>query len=168
MAQPTNQPMKRYEIMKQMLNSLPHWKEIEKHKRGAMYELSVKFPEWFFDNHPEEAVLSNLDFAINMNPEYVCEREPTYMAERLPNVLLQYRPEWMCHHNPEWVFENRPDILFEHRPNWMLQHKPEWLRYYRFHWMQENHLDILKEILPDPEFDQPAWMEEIILKYNNQ
>lgn len=66
--------MRRYEITKEMLNSLPHWKEIEKHKRGAMCELSVKFPEWFAEKNPEEAVFTNVDFAIKWKPEYVCER----------------------------------------------------------------------------------------------
>jgi hypothetical protein len=32
--------------------------------------------------------------------------------------------------------------------------------------MQENHPELLKEILPDPDFEEPKWMGELINKYN--
>jgi hypothetical protein len=158
--------MKRREITKKMLNSLPDWKEIERHQRGAMCRLSVKFPEWFAERHPEDAVYTNVDFAINWNPEYVCKQEPERMAEHYPHAMIQYRPEWICHHNPEWVFKHRPDILFKHRPEWMVQNKLKWMSWYRFHWMQENYPMFLEKELPDPDFEEPEWMGELIAKYN--
>lgn len=160
--------MKRQEITKKMLNSLPDWKEIERHTRGAICYLSVKFPEWFFERNSEKAVYTNVDFAINWNPEYVCKQEPERMAEHYPHTMIQYRPEWICHHNPRWVFRNRPDILFEHRPAWMVENELQWLSYYRFHWMQENYPRLLKEILPDPDFEEPEWMSELINKHNTE
>ena len=160
--------MKRQEITKKMLNSLPDWKEIERHKRRAICELSFKFPEWFFERNPEEAVYTNVNFAINWNPEYVCKQEPERMAEHYPHAMIQYRPEWICHHNPEWVFAHRPDILFKHRPEWMVQNKLKWMSYYRFHWMQENYPMFLEKTLSDPDFKQPEWMSELINKYNTE
>jgi hypothetical protein len=34
--------------------------------------------------------------------------------------------------------------------------------------MQENYPMFLEKELPDPDFEEPEWMEEIISKYNNQ
>ena len=67
--------MKRMEITKKMLESLPSIGEIQT-QGGDMYELLVKFPEWFAERYPEEAVRRNVNFAINWNPEYVCKQEP--------------------------------------------------------------------------------------------
>lgn len=150
-----------------MLDNLPDLQEIERNHRGSSYRLMHKFPEWFFSRHPEIVVGARTDMAVSIDPEYVCSQQPEWMAQYYPHVLAQYRPEWMCHHDPEWVFDKLPWILFKVRPEWMVQNKIEWVASYRFHWMQENHLDKLNETLPDPEYHEPDWMSDLILKHNN-
>lgn len=160
--------MKRREITKKMLNNLPDFNEIERHKRGATCYLAHKFPEWFLGKYPEQSVQTNTYFTIRMDPALVCREAPEHMADVCPNILIQYRPEWMCNNKPEWVFENRPDILFDKLPHWVAQNKPEWVAFHRFHWMQENYPALLEKTLPDPGHDEPEWVKELITKYNKQ